>query len=189
MSKKLKISDVFTIPNILSLVRLAMIPFIVWLYCVKDDAVMTAVLLIASGATDVVDGFIARRFNMISEIGKALDPVADKCTQLATLLCLVTKYKRMLIPFVMLLVKELVNGTVNLISARKNKRVEGADWHGKLSTVLLYAMLVLHVLWIDIPSYVSNLSIIICILMMSVSFALYLSRGIKSILKTKASSL
>ena len=148
MSKKLKISDVFTIPNILSLVRLAMIPFIVWLYCVKDDAVMTAVLLIASGATDVVDGFIARSLNMIREIGKALDPVADKCTQLATLLCLVTKYKRMLIPFVMLLVKELVNGTVNLISARRNKRLEGADWHGKLSTVFLYAMLVLHVLWI-----------------------------------------
>ncbi len=184
-AKKISTSDIFTIPNILSFIRLMMIPFIVWLYCVKDNAVLTAVLLIASGVTDVVDGFIARHFNMISDIGKALDPVADKCTQLATLLCLFTKYKRMMIPFVMLLVKEIINGTVNLISAKKNKRVDGADWHGKVSTVLLYSMLVLHILWINIPPYVSNISIGICILMMLVSFVLYLLRGLKNIVKAK----
>jgi len=187
--KKITASDIFTVPNVLSFIRLLMIPFIVWFYCVKENAVLTAVLLIASGATDVVDGFIARHFNMISDIGKALDPVADKCTQLATLLCLFTKYKRMMIPFVMLLVKEIVNGTVNLISAKKNKRMEGADWHGKVSTVLLYIMLVLHVLWINIPAYVSNISIGVCILMMCISFVLYLLRGIKSIVDIKTASL
>ncbi len=184
-AKKISASDIFTLPNILSFIRLAMIPFIVWLYCVKENAVLTAVLLIASGITDIVDGFIARHFNMISDIGKALDPVADKCTQLATLLCLFTRYKRMMIPFIMLLVKEVINGTVNLISAKKNKRVDGADWHGKVSTVLLYSMLVLHILWINIPPYVSNISIGICILMMIVSFVLYLLRGIQNIVKAK----
>ena len=184
-AKKISASDIFTLPNILSFIRLAMIPFIVWLYCVKENAVLTAVLLIVSGITDIVDGFIARHFNMISDIGKALDPVADKCTQLATLLCLFTRYKRMMIPFIMLLVKEVINGTVNLISAKKNKRVDGADWHGKVSTVLLYSMLVLHILWINIPPYVSNISIGICILMMIVSFVLYLLRGIQNIVKAK----
>ncbi len=184
-AKKITVSDIITIPNILSLLRLIMIPFIVWSYCVNGNAVLTAVLLIVSGVTDVVDGFIARHFNMISEIGKALDPVADKCTQLATLLCLFTRYKRMMIPFVMLLIKEVINGTVNLISARKNKRVDGADWHGKVSTVLLYSMLVLHILWINIPPYVSNISIGICVIMMLVSFVLYLLRGLNSIVKAK----
>lgn len=179
--KKITAADVFTVPNILSFVRLLMIPFIVWTYCTEQSAVLTAALLILSGVTDVVDGFIARRFNMISDIGKALDPVADKCTQLAMLLCLLTKYERMIIPFVILLVKELVNGTVNLISAKRKKRIEGADWHGKVSTVLLYAMLVVHVLWINIPVCVSNVFIGACIVMMSISFALYLLRGLKSI--------
>ena len=181
-ARKIEVADIFTVPNILSFARLVLIPFIVWLYCVKENALLTAILLVLSGVTDVVDGFIARRFNMISEIGKALDPVADKCTQLATLLCLFTKYERMIIPFVILLIKELVNGTVNLVSARKNKRVEGAHWHGKVSTVLLYSMLVLHILWINIPECVSNISIGVCIVMMSVSFVLYLSGGIKSII-------
>ncbi len=184
-AKRISAADILTVPNILSFVRLAMIPFIVWLYCVKENAVLTAVLLIASGITDIVDGFIARHFNMISEVGKALDPVADKCTQLATLLCLVTKYKKMIFPFVLLFLKELVNGTVNLIAARKNKKVEGARWHGKVSTVLLYSMLVAHVLWIDIPAHFSNIFIGICIIMMCVSFTLYLLSGLKSIFKTK----
>lgn len=181
-------SDIITVPNILSLVRLIMIPFIVWSYCVWHNSDLTAVLLILSGITDVVDGFIARRFDMISEVGKALDPVADKCTQLATLLCLFTKYKRMMIPFVMLLIKELINGTVNLISARKNKKVEGAHWHGKVTTVLLYAMLVLHMLWINIPPHISNISIGICVIMMLVSFVLYLLRGVKNIIKAKTNN-
>ena len=99
MMNKITTKSVFTIPNILSLIRLIMIPFIVWFYCEKEDYTTTAILLILSGLTDMVDGYIARHYNMISDIGKMLDPVADKLTQLAMLYCFTTKFPLMLLPF------------------------------------------------------------------------------------------
>ena len=73
--------QLFTIPNLLSLLRLCMIPLIIWLYCTQKNYALTAVVLVLSGLTDMVDGYIARRFNMVTDLGKALDPVADKLTQ------------------------------------------------------------------------------------------------------------
>lgn len=74
-------NKILTIPNVLSFFRLCLIPVIIWMYCSKRDYVRTAVILLLSGATDILDGFIARRFNMVSDLGKVLDPVADKLTQ------------------------------------------------------------------------------------------------------------
>ena len=79
---------ILTIPNIMSFFRLVLIPIIVYLYVVKNSYLWTIILLLISGATDIVDGFIARKFNMISNFGKAIDPIADKLTQLALLCCL-----------------------------------------------------------------------------------------------------
>ena len=83
---------VLTIPNLLSFFRLCLIPVIIWLYCVREDSLGTAAVLALSGLTDVVDGRIARRFHMVSSFGKALDPVADKLTQIAMLFCLVSRF-------------------------------------------------------------------------------------------------
>ena len=69
---------IITIPNILSFFRLCLIPVIVWLYTVKQDYLWTLLILLLSAITDIVDGIIARKFNMISDFGKAFDPVADK---------------------------------------------------------------------------------------------------------------
>ena len=71
---------IITIPNLLSLFRILLIPIIVWLYCVEKKYELTILVLLISGASDIIDGFIARRFNMISDIGKALDPIVDKLT-------------------------------------------------------------------------------------------------------------
>ena len=97
---------IVTIPNILSVLRIAIIPLIVWSYVGIKLPALTAVLVILSGITDVVDGFIARRFNMISDVGKALDPIADKLTQIALLFCLVTKFPFILLPLVLIIIKE-----------------------------------------------------------------------------------
>ncbi len=85
--------QLFTIPNLLSLLRLCMIPLIIWLYCAKKNYALTAAVLVLSGITDTVDGFIARRFNMVTDLGKALDPVADKLTQAAMMFCLLTRFQ------------------------------------------------------------------------------------------------
>ena len=116
---------------------------------------MTCAVLLISGLSDTLDGFIARHFNMISDLGKALDPIADKLTQFAMLMCLVSRFPMMLIPLLVLVVKELCCGLTSLMVIKKTGVVLPANWHGKLTTFLLYAMMCLHLVWINIPASVS----------------------------------
>lgn len=178
-------SQILTIPNLLSLARICLIPWFIWLYCVKQDYVMTAVVLLLSGLTDIVDGYIARHFNMISQLGKALDPMADKLTQAAMLFCLLTRFNLMIYPLMLIIIKELVTGVFSLVVIKRTKNVMGADWHGKLTTFLLYAMMVVHVLWYNIPDTWSQLLILACVLMMLVSFVLYFIRNFNALRKSK----
>ena len=88
-------NKILTIPNLLSLFRLILIPVIIWLYWFRKDYFPAGVLLIISGLTDLADGYIARHFNAVSNVGKILDPIADKLTQAAMLFCLVTRFPLM----------------------------------------------------------------------------------------------
>lgn len=177
-------SKILTVPNILSFIRLGMIPFIIWLYCFEKNYAMTTLVLVLSGATDIVDGFIARHFNLISDFGKAIDPIADKLTQLSVLFCLVTRFIYMVFPLSLLIIKELFAGIVALIQINKTKEVHGAVWHGKLNTVLLYAMMILHIIWYNIPPVVSNLFILACTGVMVMSAILYGIQNIGRIIKS-----
>lgn len=123
-------NQILTVPNLLSLLRLLMIPLFVWLY-LNGYKRWTAAVLILSGITDVVDGFIARHFGQVSDFGKALDPVADKLTQAAMLLCLISSYPMMIVPFVLLAVKEVFAAVSGLIVIRRTGLVLGAEWHVK----------------------------------------------------------
>ncbi len=173
-----KHGKIFTIPNVLSFVRLGMIPFIIWLYCFEKNYPITTLLIVLSGLTDLVDGFIARKFNMISDLGKALDPIADKLTQVSMLFCLVTRFKYMLIPLTFFILKELFAGIMELIRIKKTSSVRGALWHGKLNTFLLYGMMTIHIIWYNIPIAVSNILILISTSVMLLSAILYGIQGI-----------
>lgn len=168
-----KNKNIWTIPNMLSCFRICLIPLFVWLYSVKGRYSATAAILVLSGLTDLVDGFIARHFHMVSDLGKILDPVADKLTQAAMLLCLFTKFPLMLLPFLLMAVKEITAAIMGIKVIRKTGAVHGANWHGKVNTCLLYAMMLLHVLWFDIPAVISTALIMICVGMMLISFVLY----------------
>ncbi len=174
---------ILTIPNILSFFRLCLIPVIVWLYVGKQDYLWTLLILTLSGITDMVDGIIARKFNMISDFGKAFDPVADKLTQMAMLFCLVSRFKYMIIPFILLVVKEVTTGITALISIKRTGTVKGAVWHGKLTTVSLYAMIAIHVVWFNIPRAVSIILVGVCLGIMLMSFIMYAIQNIKAIRK------
>jgi len=150
-----------------------MIPVIVWLYCIKKNDAWTAAILILSGVTDMADGFIARNFHMVSKLGKVLDPIADKLTQAAMLLCLFTRFPGMLAPFLLMAAKESFVGITGLMIIRRTGKVFGADWHGKVATWLLYAMMILHVVWYNIPETISGLTIAACFIAIAVSFVLY----------------
>lgn len=178
-------SRIFTIPNLLSAFRICLIPVFIWLYSVEQNYIWAAIVLAFSGFTDLVDGFIARRFNMISDVGKVLDPIADKLTQVAMLFCLVFRFPLMLLPLVLLILKELFAGVTGWLVIRKTGKVYGANWHGKVATCLIYAMMIIHVLWHDIPEVFSNISIMACVAMMTISVVLYGIRNIQ-LLRTDA---
>ena len=138
----------WNIPNALSVVRIALIPVFVTLYLLRLDLWAFGVLLV-SGLTDAVDGFVARRFNMITDCGKLLDPLSDKLTQVAVVVCLTTRYPELLPLTVLCFAKELFQGIGGILLLKKNVQAQGARWFGKVSTVLFYATMLVIVLWYD----------------------------------------
>ncbi len=172
---------ILTIPNVLSFFRLCLIPVFVWTYCEKKDYMLTALAVFVSGLTDVVDGFIARRFHMVSEFGKAFDPIADKLTQLALLICLLTRFPQIWVLTVLLVIKEFFSGVSNLVVIRKLGRVYGAEWHGKLTTCAIYGVVMLHLFWYSIPANISWLFVGICAAIMVMSFCMYSIRNVRLI--------
>ena len=172
---------IITIPNALSVVRLCLIPVCIWLYCVEANYRLTAVVFIISGGTDIVDGWIARRFHMISNVGKVLDPIADKLTQAAMLFCLVTRFRYMAVVLILMVVKELIAAVTGVYVIRKTGKVLGAVWHGKLNTVLLHTLLLVHLVWTRIPPEVSHVMISVCVIMMLISCCLYALRNLQEV--------
>ena len=180
MEEKYK-NKIITIPNILSLFRLLLIPVIVWLYVFRQDYLWTTAILALSGITDIIDGIIARKCNMISDFGKAFDPVADKLTQIAMLFCLVSRFQWMLLPLCVLVVKEITAGIMGLMVIRKTGDVFGAVWHGKATTVSLYSMMIIHLLWFNIPGVISGILIGGCTALALRSAFLYTRENVKKL--------
>ena len=176
-----KNNRILTIPNLLSLLRLIMIPQLMWLYLQKQDYLATTVLLVISGITDALDGIIARKFDMISEFGKAFDPVADKLTQVAMLFCVGTTHPEVRFLLIMLVVKEFITGVMSLYSIKKTGQVQGAEWHGKIVTVLLYVLIADRL----VPGLLSGVLMIVCVGMMILSMVLYFQRNWNSIKEGK----
>ena len=172
---------ILTIPNILSFTRLLMIPWFMWMYLAKNDSVGTALILLLSGFTDTIDGVIARRFNMVSNLGKALDPVADKLTQIAMMACLVWRFPHMWQVLGALCVKELFMLFSSLMAIRRTEVVLPADWHGKMTTTTLYAVMIAHLLFSELPGPVSDGLICLCTIMILLSGVLYGIRNVRAI--------
>lgn len=165
---------IFTIPNIISFFRLLLIPVIVYSYVFLDNNILALGLIILSGLTDVIDGKIARKFNMVSDLGKILDPVADKLTQIAVIACLVFKYKIMLLVVIILTIKEIALAITGLLTISSAKKVYSAEWHGKLCTVIIYSTMFLLLLIPNLPYLLVKTLAFICIVMMIISTCLYL---------------
>ena len=126
--------EILTIPNILSMMRIAMIAAVVVLFVMKYY-LAEGIVLNCSGVTDILDGFIARTFNMISALGKALDPFADKLTQFAVLICLSLLNPLILIPFVILVFRDAFMLLTGLSIFKKTKSTFSARWYGKIATM------------------------------------------------------
>ncbi|MCI8658620.1 MAG: CDP-alcohol phosphatidyltransferase family protein [Oscillospiraceae bacterium] len=173
--------QILTIPNLLSVFRILLIPLIVWLYCGKQDYLLAAWVLLLSGVTDIADGFIARRFHMVSDLGKVLDPIADKLTQTAALVCLLTRFRAVWWLLGVLVVKETVMTVMGLLVIRRTGSVYSASWHGKLATCVLYAVIFTHIVWYGVPQAVSMLLVLAGAASILLSLALYTMEDLKRI--------
>ena len=164
---------ILTVPNLLSFFRILLIPVIICLYF-KDQYWWAFGLLVLSGATDVVDGWIARTFHVVSDFGKAIDPVADKLTQIALLLCLMPmKYWWMV---AILITKEASIGILTLIALRRTHSVYSAGWYGKICTVVIYLSMFVLILWRDADPTFVLVDAIVCSALIALDFVLYLIR-------------
>ncbi len=128
---------IFTIPNILSFFRLCLIPFIVMAYLQNRYRTAT-LLLVVSGLTDTLDGWIARKFNQISEFGKLIDPLSDKLTMASVIFALLMHHKPLLITMAVLLIKEILSLIGATILYRRGVRPSESKLFGKISTFMLY---------------------------------------------------
>ncbi len=173
-----RLKFVWNIPNVLSLVRIVLLPIFVVLYF-NDLLLWALLMLLLSGLTDLFDGVIARRCNQITEIGKLLDPVADKLTQITVLLCLVVRYNALIPLAVICLIKEVLQAIGGWILLSKNSTIRGSKWFGKISTFLFYAVMLLIVLWKDMPASVLTVLIILVAATMLFSFFKYLQLYLK----------
>ena len=151
--------EVFTIPNMLSLFRLALIPVYVDIYMNANEMreyFLAASILAVSCLTDMIDGKIARHFDMTSTVGKILDPIADKLTQFTLTLCLSIKYPVLRFVLVLFVVKEGFQGIVGLVNLRRGKILPGALMAGKICTTVLFLSLIILVLLPDLNQKVVN---------------------------------
>lgn len=172
----IKKNDWLAIPNLLSVVRLLLIPFFAYVYSnetLANNYLWAAVIVLFSGATDYLDGVIARKFDMMTDLGKLLDPFADKITQLAIFICLVLNWPGMMIVISVFVVKEISLLICQILLFRKGKVMDGAMWYGKISTFVFYGCALILVAFPNLNQMVANSLMSLTAIGLFLAFILY----------------
>lgn len=168
--------QIWSIPNLLSIFRIVLIPVYMTIYITAEsssDYTLAAVILAVSCFTDLIDGKIARKFNMVTELGKLLDPIADKLTQLALIIALATRHMALRVFLPVFFVKELMQLWATVKSLKNGKTLKGALMSGKISTTVLFCSLTLMVLCPNLSAAVVNILTAVCLLFLLIAFADY----------------
>ena len=129
------------LPNLLTIIRLFLVPVFILTYMGEDASaarIAAAVIFLIASVTDVLDGYIARKYNKVTDFGKLADPVADKLMQLSAIGCLAINKRISMWILVLFIFKEVIMilGGINLL---KEKFVVQSKWSGKIATVILFA--------------------------------------------------
>ncbi len=150
--------------------------YLVLYFHAKDTRgyMLAAAVLAVSALTDMLDGKIARRFNMVTSLGKILDPVADKVTHGAVALSLSFRFPLMCYVLILFLVKETFMGVMGLyVMKRRGRMMDGAQWYGKLCTAVLFVLLLVLLLNMNISWFQAGLLCVLCIAVMLFSLGCY----------------
>ena len=173
--------DLWKIPNILCYIRFLLIPVFVIVYIKANepkDYIQASLIVFLSGVTDFLDGFIARRFDMVTEIGKIIDPLADKLTQAALIFMLVVKIKWMFILLILFIIMQSFLLVAGLVMLKKGTKLNGAKWFGKVSTTVFYATMLLLVAMPALSLRITNSLLLLCGAFLLLSFLLYINEYI-----------
>ncbi len=181
----------WTIPNLLSLIRILLIPVFVMLF-IDGNKIGAMIVLAASGFSDFLDGKIARKFNQISDLGKILDPIADKLSQLAIAIVLflqfnqssVTELRYFSYVFLGFLAKEVLMLIVGAVMLALGLRPCAAEIFGKLATVVFYVVMTILIcfapevgalanLW-TMPNSIVMILVIISLILTIIAFISYI---------------
>ena len=154
--KRFSKKEIFSIPNLMGYFRILMIPVFCYLYIGKQRYLAASAAVLLSSLTDLFDGKIARKFNMVTELGKLLDPVAVKLSHGAVALCLALRYPLMWALILLLIVKEGYMAVMGAVLLKKGKKLNGAMWFGKVCTAVLFAGLLVLFLFPHLPLFWVN---------------------------------
>ncbi|MBR2414820.1 MAG: CDP-alcohol phosphatidyltransferase family protein [Clostridia bacterium] len=183
--------NVWTIPNLLSALRIVMVPIIAVLF-LKGESVWAVVVLALSGLSDFFDGKIARRFNQISALGKILDPIADKLTQITLAVVLFYVFWKaenesihaFAWVFLLFVAKELIMLIGGAVMLAFEIRPGAAEMPGKVATMVFYVVMVVIVAFgpevgafrdlFTLPDLVMKVLVVISVILTFVAFAFYL---------------
>lgn len=158
------------IPNILSIIRILLVFVFVYVLFVLDSPIWAIIIFLIAGATDVVDGFLARKFNWVTNLGKILDPFADKLMQCTVLVCLFIKDIIPLWVVIPFFVKEIATLLIGWIVIRRRNVVVVSKWYGKAAVCLFYATIVISVAFKDF--FAANIPMQLLVFAPAVIFAL-----------------
>ncbi len=168
--------EIITIPNLLSVLRLLLIPAFAVLYLKAEtakDYIVSAAVMVFSAITDMVDGIIARKCNMVSKLGIMLDPFADKMTQGVIMICLSLRHPEIIPLLILFVIKEAFMLIMGCLHLRKKKMLDGALFAGKLCTAVLFISMTAIMVFHDMPSVILNIVIGVCFVFMMISFVSY----------------
>ncbi len=170
--KILNVEMQMNVPNALSIVRLLLLPVFACLF-LNDLVYWSFAVLALSGLTDLFDGIIARRFNQITPLGKILDPLADKVTQVAVVICLAIKYQPIIPLAIICFLKEAAQGVGGWLLLRRGVKPQGARWYGKISTFVFYGAMTAIVVFPDMSETLRLVLVLIVAVLMVFAFVRY----------------
>lgn len=178
MKFKFELGDLIKIPNILCYLRILMVPLFLHIYFTADEQsdyyIATAVVM-ASGLTDFLDGQLARRLNMITDLGRIIDPLADKLMQFAMLAALTIKVNYMYLLVILLVVKEVLTLLTGFFVMKYAKRrLNGAKWYGKVCTAILYVVMLVLVAFPGMKQELQEVLLLVCACGLIMAFVMYM---------------
>ncbi|NLB77926.1 MAG: CDP-diacylglycerol--glycerol-3-phosphate 3-phosphatidyltransferase [Clostridiaceae bacterium] len=168
------------IPNILTIFRMAAVPVFI-VFMLKGMIYPAIIVFLLAEITDVLDGFIARRYNLITKFGKIADPMADKMMQLSALFVFsIENMIPKIIPWLVLF-KELFLLISGIYLIRKNIDMS-SKWFGKLTSVVLFIAIML--VFFGVPRYITDIIFWICLAMTLFAALMYIRNYFKQVKST-----